>query len=230
MGGRRRLCRHDGVMARKEMFGLRAPWWWCLALVTAAGVAVSWIADHFLGATAAGIIATIFFTVVAILFGLTATRPRASTNDIAPHPSTVNLPPHVQLMPQPEPTRNAISSVPSPSGTVSSALHEQGAGSGGHSDPGISFESDGLLDSRNNLVERLAYSIPDDEYIAQIAIEAGLDRVHLKLAGTPSNRWSSVIHRAEIENKERRVVQRASRISPDEPLRRAIEDYLGRRP
>jgi hypothetical protein len=217
-------------MARRGMFGLRALWWWCLAFVTAVGVAVSWIADYFVGATAAGIIATIFYTIVAILFGLTATRPSASTNDIAPHPRSIDLPRHVRRMTQPEPTRNVITSTPSLSGSVSSTLHNQGPGSGGYSDPTRSLDSDDSLDSRNNLVERLAHSIPDDEYIAQIADEAGLDRVHLKLGGTPSNRWSSVIHRAEIEKKERRIVERASRISPDEPLRRAIEDYIRRRP
>lgn len=230
LGGCRRLCWCDVVMARRGMFGLSAPWWWCLAFVTAAGVAVSWVADDFLGATAAGIIATIFFTVVAILFGITASRPGSPTNDIAPHSPTVDLPRHVRQITQPEPTRNVITSAPSQYSPVSSTLHEQGPGSGSYSDPSLSSDSDDLLDSRNKLVERLAHSIPDDEYIAQIANEAGLDRVHLKLGGTPSNRWSSVIHRAEIESKERRVIERARRISPDEPLRRAIDDYTRHRP
>lgn len=108
--------------------------------------------------------------------------------------------------------------------------HETRLTSNSQPSPGLSTESDDWLDSKNRLVERLARSIPDEEYIAQVADEAGLEREHLRLSGTPSNRWSSVIRRAEIEKKEERVVERASRISPDEPLQRAIQDYIRRRP
>jgi hypothetical protein len=226
----RRLSGHDVVMVRRGMFGLRALWWWCLTSVTAVGVAVSWMADHFLGATAAGIIATVYFTVVAILFGLTATNPKASTNETEPPPPKVDLPRHMRQTTQPEPARSVIKPAPSISSPVSSTLHEQGPGQGRYSDSSLSLDSDDSLNSKNNLIERLSYSIPDNDYIAQIADEAGLDRIHLRLEGTPSNRWSSLIHRAEIENKERRVLERASRISPDRPLRRAIEDYIGHRP
>ena len=90
----------------------------------------------------------------------------------------------------------------------------------------VTADSDELLDSRNSLIECLADSIPDEDYIQQIAEEAGLDRKHLKLVGTPSNRWSSVIRRAEGERKERRIFKRVSRVSPDQALCDAIRRYL----
>ena len=219
---------HDGLMAQKGVVRSRAAWWWSLLLVTAVGIVLSLTADHLWGGTAAGIIATIFFAIVAILFGLSATK--LATPGSRELPLEVNPSPHSYQAPPSDPSPKPITRISSSFEEMERIPHETRLTSNSQPSPGLSTESDDWLDSKNRLVERLARSIPDEEYIAQVADEAGLEREHLRLSGTPSNRWSSVIRRAEIEKKEERVVERASRISPDEPLQRAIQDYIRRRP
>jgi Effector-associated domain 1 len=214
-------------MARSRIIGSRVTWWWGgLLFATVAGVAVSLVADHLWGGTAAGIIATVFFGVVAIFFGQFAIKPRLTPTSFQPRPSE-ELPSHAFPMPRSESAEIVSASESRPPTQAELITHETRLRVDDHSYP--STDSGDLLDSRNNLVECLADSIPDEEYIAQIADEAGLDKRHLKLNGTPSNRWSSVIRRAEVEKKEHRIVERAGRISPDQALRRAIQDYIRRR-
>jgi hypothetical protein len=211
-------------MARSGIIGSRAAWRWGLLLVTAAGVALTWGADQVWGGTAAGIIATVIFGIIAILVGVFANRLTSAAADAQPR-SPAGTSSHVPPTAQPSPAELAVT--PTSPRSAEPTTRDQRLDFAGYSGP--LPESDDLLDSRNSLVECLASSIPDGEYIEQVADEAGLDRRHLKLGGTPSNSWSSVIRRAEVEGKEQRVVERASRISPDQALRQAIQDYIGRR-
>jgi DNA-binding phage protein len=139
-------------------------------------------------------------------------------------------PPNAGHVLQPEKFQNDTASGRAQSGRANFVPNDSRQRAEDYPGFGAVIASDDYLDSRNNLIERLSRSIPDAEYIAQVASEAGLEREHLRLSGTPSNQWSSLIGRAEAEQKERRVAERASRISPDVALRRAIQDYLRHRP
>jgi len=196
--------------------------------VTVVGVGATWVTDHFWGAAAAGIVATVYFAVFAILFSLLVVWLRAP-DDLGGHQPMTD-PPNSRHVLESEKFQNDPVIGPAKSGTASFALNDSRQRAEDYPGFGAAIASDDYLDSRNNLVERLARSIPDTEYIAQVASEAGLGREHLRLSGTPSNQWSSLIGRAEEEQRERRVVERASRISPDATLRRAIQDYLRHRP
>jgi hypothetical protein len=86
--------------------------------------------------------------------------------------------------------------------------------------------SNDLIDRRNELIEHLARCITSPLYIEQVAGEAGLDMAHLRLEGTPSNRWSDIIRRAEAEGKERAALVRVHHISQERGLHQAIQAYL----